>query len=187
MPPTDMQDAFRRAGMNPRPDSGSGQPTDRERGRRRGQDRGGGRGGPPRRGLPDGYLEDGYFDSSGKLKPELLTELAEDVALRIGQASPRQSPRVKYHQLRNFFHPLRRIERRYLRYRNFEELREEIWDLVPKVRYARGRKDAKVTDEFVQFIECNVARVQDVKSFRRGFLKHFEAVLCNYVYFYGER
>ena len=79
-------------------------------GGRRPPERGpGSEGNPPRptRRLPNGYLEGGYFDENGNLRPELLLQQAREVAEAIGD---RKS--IAYSQLRRFYEHVRAAENR---------------------------------------------------------------------------
>jgi len=130
---------------------------------------------------PD-YLADGYFEQrEGKpyLRSEVLDTLAMDVAKALGNQE------MKPHQLRRFFNKARGIESKLERIKDFEAIKADIYGFKRDVAYQVGRK--VVPEEFQQFINRNVElAVQDEKSFRQGFMEHFESVLAYFVYFFRE-
>ena len=130
---------------------------------------------------PD-YLADGYFEEmEGKhyLRSEVLDALAMDVAKVLGNQE------MKPHQLRRFFNKARGIESKLDRAKDFEAIKADIYGFKRDVAYQVGRK--VVPEDFQQFINRNVElAVQDEKSFREGFMEHFESVLAYFVYFFRE-
>ncbi len=127
---------------------------------------------------PD-YLKDGYFDDKGYLRPEVLDTTAMEAAKRLGNAG------MKPAQLRRFFNKARGIEARLSRKKDFEAVKADILSFKSDVVYQVGRK--VVPDEFKQFIDRNVElAVAGEKSFKEGFLQHFQSVLAYFVYYFRE-
>lgn len=130
---------------------------------------------------PD-YLREGYFQlKEGKryLRPEVLDTLAMDVAKVLGNQE------IKSSQMRRFFNKARGIEFALDRQGDFEAIKADIYGFKRDVAYQVGRK--VVPEGFKQFIDRNVElAVQDEKSFRDGFLQHFESVLAYFVYFFRD-
>ncbi len=131
---------------------------------------------------PD-YLPGGYFEQKdGKcyLRPEVIDTTAIDVAKTLGNREMKSS------QLRRFFNKARGIEAKLNRTNDFEAIKTDIYGFKRDVAYQVGRK--VVPDEFQQFINRNVElAVQDEKSFREGFLQHFESILAYFVYFFRDK
>ena len=129
-----------------------------------------------------GYLAQGYFEKKEEklyLRSEILDSLAIDVAKVLG------SKEMKSHQLRRFFNKARGIEAKLERENDFEAIKAEIYGFKRDVAYQVGR--GVVPIEFQQFIERNVElAVQDKRSFKQGFLQHFESVLAYFVYYFRE-
>jgi CRISPR type III-A-associated protein Csm2 len=127
---------------------------------------------------PD-YLKDGYFDDKGYLRPEVLDTTAMEAAKRLGNAG------MKSAQLRRFFNKARGIEVRLGREKDFGAIKADILSFKSDVVYQVGRK--VVPDEFKQFIDRNVElAVAGEKSFKEGFLQHFQSVLAYFVYYFRE-
>ena len=129
-----------------------------------------------------GYLRDGYFkekDGKDYIRPEVLDSLAMDVARAFGNRG------MKIAQLRRFFNKARGIEAKLKRTGDFEAIKADIYAFKRDVAYQVGR--GVVPQEFQQFIDRNVElAVQEEKSFRQGFLQHFESALAYFVYFFRE-
>lgn len=175
MTPDDIRDAFRKVGVNPPGNPGHGPDRTRDRGHRHGGGGDRGREGPPPR-LPDGYLKDGYFNERGHLREDLLDKVAEEVALAIGESQPT----LTTHQLRRFFNDAKAIQNRLGMLQDFDAVRSDIKRLKAFARDAQGKK--KIPREFLGFIEKNVDLVNDKKSFEKGFIEHFQAVVANFSY-----
>jgi CRISPR type III-A-associated protein Csm2 len=130
---------------------------------------------------PD-YLAAGYFEQKeGKpyLRSEVLDSLAVDVAKALGGRE------MKSHQLRRFFNKARGIEAKLEREKDFEAVKADILGFKRDVAYQVGR--GVVPAEFKQFIDRNVElAVEDKKSFKQGFLQHFESVLAYFVYYFRD-
>lgn len=136
--------------------------------------------GPPsaaRPQLPDTYLKGGYFDDNGYLKAELVTEHANRVAKTLADAG------VTTGQIRRFFTMARSIEQRLDATGDFAAVVPEVASLQPFAASVIGREQNEQTrrnlEVFRQFIERNSALAQkDEKSFRKGFLPHFQYVVA---------
>jgi CRISPR type III-A-associated protein Csm2 len=128
-------------------------------------------------------LREGYFERKGEkryLRPEVLDGLAMDVAKVLGRQDMKSS------QLRRFFNKARGIESKLDREKDFEAIKAGIYGFKRDVAYQVGRE--VVPEGFKQFIDRNVElAVQDEKSFRDGFLQHFESVLAYFVYFFRKQ
>jgi CRISPR/Cas system CSM-associated protein Csm2 small subunit len=135
---------------------------------REGRKKGGKR---PSRGLPEDYLKEGYFDEKGNLRPELITTHALSIAQTLAGA------KMTTAALRRFFGKVRFAQRRLDSTDDFSGVIPEILALKPYVANAVTRR--VVPGLFKQFIERNVdLAVKDSKSFREGFVKHFEYVVA---------
>ncbi len=64
--------------------------------------------------------------------------------------------------------------------RDFGAVNADIKRLVPFAKDGVGKN--KVPREFLEFIERNVQLVKDEKSFVKGFIEHFQAVVANFSY-----
>jgi CRISPR type III-A-associated protein Csm2 len=92
---------------------------------------------------------------------------------------------MKSHQLRRFFNKARGIEAKLEREKDFEAVKADILGFKRDVAYQVGR--GVVPAEFKQFIDRNVElAVEDKKSFKQGFLQHFESVLAYFVYYFRD-
>ena len=139
--------------------------------------------------LPPGYLEGGYFDQKDKIRPELITRTAEDIARTLGNAG------VTTAQLRRFFGQVRSIERELAaRDRDFEAVAPQIQSLKPMVANYVGRGnnpwERERREVFKRFIDRNVDRVMagnDERFFKRGFVPHFESVVAYFKYHFPNK
>lgn len=151
--------------------------SNRRRGRRQHRDR------PPEQSLrelwPD-YLNGGYFDSGGGLRPELTgRSQSEELARSMARSRPGLTP----HQARRFFQHCRMIEARLCKVRGRE--REEAWRRVREqvqrldvfAADALAKRPAKIPRLFHDFIRANVEQIETCDDFLRGFLPHFEALM----------
>ncbi len=134
--------------------------------------RGPNRGASPPPELPPDYLKTGYFDAAGNPRKELVTTVAQAVARSLRKAYPE----LTNSQMRQFYTHVRGIEYRLRQGRTFAELQAELHMLKPLAE-ERQKKD-KVPELFSAFIRTNLAHVTDEKSFLKGFLLHFQAVLA---------
>lgn len=120
--------------------------------------------------FPQGYPD--YFDSDNLLKPEFVTNLAEDIARNLGN----ERPKMGMHQLRAFYGHVKLQEGALERGRAFKEVLLEIKKLKPFAS-ERANKE-KVPKYFEEFIARNVDKVVDKHSFVDGFVEHFQAVVA---------
>ena len=137
--------------------------------------------------LKDGYLVEKEVQIRGEkqvkkvVRPEVVDELAINVAKALGNAKPE----MKSHQLRRFFNKMRAIEAK-LDTHDFAEVRNDIYGFKRDVAYAVGR--GVVSEDFKRFIDRNVElAAQSEKNFRQGFTEHFQSVLAYFVYYFRER
>jgi len=122
-----------------------------------------------------GYLQGGYFDQTGALRPELVTRgKVEPLARAMAEGRPGLTP----HQARRFFQHCRGIEARLrARVSSWALQREQLLRLDVFAADALAKALPKVPLLFHDFIRQNVERVHTEDDFLRGFLPHFEAVL----------
>ncbi len=175
-----LGDEFRKAGFSSRPESkciDCGKPFQpRDPKHRRCQDCA--RKQLPRE-VPDRPAEGSFFKAGypdyfedGVLRPEFVTDLAEEIAQRLGA----ERPSMTMHQLRAFYGQVKRLEGALKRKRPFREIALEIQKLKP-IASERASKD-KVPKYFEQFIIRNVDKAKDEDSFLKGFVEHFQAVVA---------
>ena len=133
--------------------------------------------------LPAGYLNHGYFDDAGHIHKELLVDHAREVARLIGLRQDRAEG-IKNAQLRKFYGHVKTAESR-MNYRvPFEAVQPKVLELSAFVAEAHGK--GKVPLVFKEFMDLNLNCVSDGKSFREGFVKHFQAVVGFFSMFYRE-
>jgi len=122
-----------------------------------------------------GYLEAGYFDGSGNLRPECV---ARHKMVPLVRAMANGQPKLTAHQVRRFFQHCRAIEAR-LRSRasNWEAEEAAFRKIDVAASDAYGKSPKKIPQLFHDFIERNVARVRSEEDFLKGFLPHFEALV----------
>ena len=129
--------------------------------------------------FPEDYLEGGYFDAEGQVKPAVVDTWAEEVAKVLGSSGITSS------QLRRFFNQLRAIEAK-LDTLSFNAVKSDIYSLKRDAAYAVGR--GVVKENFKEFIDRNVElAAQDEKNFRKGFIEHFQSVLAYFTYYFRNR
>ncbi len=129
------------------------------------------------------YLSEGYFQDEEKkyLRPDVLDKVAIDVAKVLGTARPP----MPMNQMRRFFNKARGIEAKLDRGEDFKAVQADIVGFKRDVAYQVGRE--LVPREFQSFITRNVTlAMENERSFRKGFLPHFESVLAYFVYFFQE-
>ena len=127
------------------------------------------------------YLAEGYFqnDDQGRLRPEVLDEIAIDVAKVLGNADPA----MPLSQLHRFLDKARSIEKKLDRGTDFSDVRGDVAALRGDAAY-QAEQDL-VPDPFRAFIERNAAlAAEDERSFRDGFVPHFESVVAYFTYFF---
>lgn len=145
-----------------------------------------GKGQPPRPlapRLPANYLTKGYFDQSGNLHEELIIDHAQQCARAFGARETLN--KMGTSQLRRFFGHARAAEMKLNMTNDFPAAKLEIKKLIPFASEASSKR--KVPECFLEFIEKNVHLVQDEKSFRKGFMQHFEAVVAFFYYLYPKQ
>ena len=129
------------------------------------------RGQPP--GLPQGYLRDGYFDAEQRLRPGVITDLAEEVARILGNARPPMTS----NQLRRFYTKTRFIKQKLDSGIPWEKVVSDIHSLKRDAADAVGKE--KAPHVFKDFIDVNVQHaVKGKDSFEKGFLEHFQSVVA---------
>src|SRR5579884_3595459 len=119
--------------------------------------------------FPPGYPS--YFGTDGYTRPELLLKEAEDLAARFDRDGLRRS------QLRAFYdHAKRQLQR--LQYgAPFADVHADIAKLSVVAADRAPRAVGKLPASFKEFIDRNVKAASDRKSFEKGFMPHFEAVV----------
>jgi CRISPR/Cas system CSM-associated protein Csm2 small subunit len=123
------------------------------------------------RGLSEEYLNGGYFDDRGNLRPELIVTEARSVAQELDKADMTSTA------LRRFFGKVRFAQRKLDQHGDFLAIVPDILALEPYVANAVTR--GVVPHLFKEFLERNVKlAVADSKSFLQGFVKHFEYVVA---------
>lgn len=138
--------------------------------------------------LPDKYLDGGYFDEKGHIKPELITNVAESIARTLVEAN------VTSAQLRRFFGHVRSVEREFTQKGGgeeiFTELISQVQSLKPMVANYVGRApgswDRERREVFKKFIDRNVDKTLSgkmAKNFKEGFIPHFESIVAYYKYY----
>lgn len=128
---------------------------------------------PPPSGLPQGYLREGYFDAKGNLRPEVITDLAEEAARALGNARPSMTST----QLRRFYNKTRFVRQKLDAGTSWEKVIGDIHSLKRDAANAVGKNNAPGV--FKYFIDTNVQlAVQSKDSFIRGFLEHFQSVVA---------
>lgn len=135
------------------------------------------------------YLEGGYFDEAGHLKPEyvsrcvpgdeVLEESKQHGAEPLIRTMANSDPPLTTGQIRRFFGHCRALETRIKTGGStWESVRSEFLKLDVAAADAAGKKPkAKIPALFHDFIRRNVAAVKTEKDFLHGFLPHFEALL----------
>jgi len=117
------------------------------------------------------YLEDGYFDAQGNLRPDYVArDKLDPLALRLRD--------LTVHQARRFFQHCRAIEALLKsKHSTWDKERTNLMRLDVAAQDAFGKKDRKIPELFHAFIRQNVAAVKTEKDFLEGFLPHFEALI----------
>lgn len=127
-----------------------------------------------RKRLNDGYLRDGYFDSKGNIRREIIIDFPQQMAYLLS------SNRMGSAALRRFFTRIKAIERHAEQSPDFDRIKPELYNLQSAVRYSRGRNI--VPKEFVQFIDSNVELASQGQEHLKAFIKHFESVIAFFKY-----
>jgi len=119
---------------------------------------------------PD-YLKDGYFDSGGRPRGEIITTLAFGVARELKQSG------LTTHQIRNFYNKAMFLKRRLDSGQSFEDVKWRLQTLHRDAANAVGKKNAP--EKFKQFIDRNAQlAAKDAHSFKDGFIQHFQSVVA---------
>lgn len=129
-------------------------------------------------GLWSGYLDAGYFDAQGNLKPEYVSRENLIPLVRAMCNDPRSG--LTSHQIRRYFGHCRAIETR-LKSPAGDATWENAISKVKKLDIAAAdgaaKNPPKIPELFHDFIKCNVAATRTQKDFLEGFLPHFEALV----------
>ncbi len=140
--------------------------------------KGPGQGGGGPKGLPQNYLQGGYFDSEGYIKRELLTATASMIGKSFGQ----EKTKMTTGQLRRFYGHTKTAEKGYQFSADEKKLVLDIKALESFVAEAQGKD--KVPRVFYQFIKKNTDTIKDGNDVLKGFLPHFQAVVGFFTYHY---
>lgn len=122
-----------------------------------------------------GYLNGGYFDADGNLKPEYVSRAQVEPLVK---AMSQAKPPLTMHQMRRFFQHCRAIEARL-------KAKTTTWGTEKAIFYkldsaaadAFGKSSRKIPKLFHDFIQKNVAVVNTEEHFLKGFMLHFEALV----------
>jgi CRISPR type III-A-associated protein Csm2 len=131
------------------------------------------------------FLKRGYFDNEDNVKCELLTTMAEHVARVLGNAGMTSA------QINRFFRHVRAIERE-VDSKAFAEMIPRIQSLKPLVANYTGRgkdeRERQRRQEFKRFVDFNVELAQkDIRSFKEGFVPHFESIVAYFKYHFPRK
>lgn len=134
---------------------------------------------PP--GLPDAYLNRGYFDEKGNIFPNLVTTTAEEIAKSLGTGG------VTSTQLRRFYAKAKAVEQRVDSDESFASAVAGILELKQHAANAVGRAQGRGEQEGLallkKFIDRNVdLAARSKEAFRKGFLLHFQGVVAYFKY-----
>ncbi|MBM4047462.1 MAG: type III-A CRISPR-associated protein Csm2 [Planctomycetes bacterium] len=156
-----------------------GAPTGRE----------GPRAGPLPSAVPKDYLTRGYFQDAERrvVFPELLEARAMGIAEALSRAN------VSMGQVRRYFTMARFLENRLESGESYDLIANELRRMKANVAAVVGRvqdgyQREGLTRTLKSFIDQNVdAAVRDKESFLKGFLTHFECVLCYFVWYTSQK
>ncbi|MBF0520256.1 MAG: type III-A CRISPR-associated protein Csm2 [Nitrospirae bacterium] len=126
--------------------------------------------------MPKDYLKDGYFDKDGCIHDTLLTTTSDEIAKSFSNSYPK----LEKHQLRRFFNHARAAENKLNMTHDWPDVNVDIKKLLPFVAEAKGK--GKIPEAFYEFIRKNIEIVRNEKSFSKGFIEHFQAVVAYYTY-----
>jgi CRISPR-associated protein Csm2 len=131
-------------------------------------------------GLPRDYLNGGYFDADGNLKPEYLVKdgFADKIASDLKDARPE----ITNHQLRRFYGHVRAADNRLRMTGNFPAVYNDLKKLDSFVAEAKGKK--KIQDLFYEFMVRNLKETRTEKDFKEGFMEHFQALVGFFTYYH---
>ncbi len=124
--------------------------------------------------LPQGYLQDGYFDKNGNTLDEVITLWPQQLAKVFHESIPQ----LKTTQLRKFFQEVRHQQGRLTTGLPFESVRTEILKLDSYAANALKKNNAPIL--FRNFVGQNIRfATKDEKSFK-VFVTHFECIVGYY-------
>lgn len=118
------------------------------------------------------YLRAGYLDELGHVRPEVVTGEAERVAGELDRGN------LRYAQIRRFFDKVRCVEARLAAGHDFAELKATIASLKPQAADAVNRGVAPPA--FRTFMEKNVDLALRNEGHFKGFVEHFQSIVCYY-------
>jgi len=125
-------------------------------------------------------LKDGYFDSDGHLRPEVVGHVAQKVAEAIRRERVGGNP-MAYGQLRSFWSLIQAVRNKLDVGGSFAGVKADIQGLSARAALAVSREVAPPV--FKDFIDRNVAlALENADAFKQGFVRHFEAVICFFKY-----
>lgn len=133
--------------------------------------------------LPNDYLVHGYFDEKGYLFIDLISNTAEQVAWTLGNSFPS----LTNSQLRRFFSHARAAQNSLNMIGNYDQVRADIHKLRSFAAEAASESKKKVPKTFYEFIAQNLDLVTDEKSFSKGFMEHFQAVVAFFYYHFPRK
>lgn len=121
-------------------------------------------------GLPDNYLQHGYFDDNGTLRYSIFKE----DAIKVAKALNLQNTTAT--RLRSFYDRLRAIEYHLQQTNDFPAVKLKLLSFSNSVEYATAR--GTVPKVFQDFINKNISLAQKDKASFKGFLEHYKSVLA---------
>jgi CRISPR type III-A-associated protein Csm2 len=123
-------------------------------------------------GLPNGYLEEGYYNHQGYLRREVLLDWPQALV----DSFSKQKPMLTSTSLRNFYTKLRSLDTRQKAGRDMAVVLPQIYAFERDAAYAANRK--VVPPLFYSFIVRNVDRAINSTEDFVGFQEHFQAVVA---------
>ena len=121
------------------------------------------------------YLQGGYFDEKGYLRPEYVSR---DKMMKIVNQLRDAKPVLTVHQMRRYFQHCRAIESKLKSGRSrWEAEQTNLMRIDIAAKDAYGKSQRKIPALFHDFILSNVAQIKSEKDFLEGFLPHFEALV----------
>lgn len=122
------------------------------------------------RGLPAGYLPDGYFTETGHLKREVLIEWPK---LLVETLASRQLTNTA---LRRFYNKLKALDGKLKGGADYRQVLPALYAFERDAAYAAARET--VPGEFVGFIVRNVNLACQSKEAFRAFVEHFQSLIA---------
>lgn len=133
--------------------------------------------------LPNGYLNQGYFNEKGNLHEDLILKHAEEIAKSLGNSALRNDrPNLTYGQLRRFYSHAINAQLAYNSHKNEGLFLNTVKLLDSFVAEAIGK--GKVPKVFQDFIKRNVNQIKTARDINDGFMPHFQAVVAYFSGFY---